>query len=118
MTKIIKTVSSFLLIVLITLSCVNAVDLNLTENITSNTSSSNLAEERTNTSYTNTNSTTNYTNNTSINNNTITTPSATVSTSNFPESGLGLSNILNIFLIVVGIVLILLAIAILIKLKN
>ena len=34
------------------------------------------------------------------------------------ESGLGLTNILNIFLIVIGILLILLAIAILIKLKN
>lgn len=36
---------------------------------------------------------------------------------NIPESGLGLSNILNILLITVGIVIIFLAIAILIRLK-
>lgn len=37
---------------------------------------------------------------------------------NLPESQLGLANILNILLIVVGVLLILLGIAILIRLKN
>ena len=47
------------------------------------------------------------------------TNSASTSTFNsLPESELGLTNILNILLIAVGVVLILLAIAIIIKLKK
>ena len=71
----------------------------------SNTSTSNNSDNTTN-SYTNTNSSS-----------TNSTPSATV-TDSMPESDLGLSNILNIFLIVIGVLLILLAISILIRLKN
>ena len=48
----------------------------------------------------------------------ITNPSATITTGNMADSGLTLSNILNIFLIVIGILLILFAIAILLRLKN
>ena len=45
--------------------------------------------------------------------------SAVVSTlSNLPEAQLGLTNILNIILIVIGVLLILLAIAIIIRLKH
>ena len=46
------------------------------------------------------------------------TSSATVSTNSLPESNLGLSNILNILLIVIGILLVLLGIAIIIRLKK
>lgn len=45
--------------------------------------------------------------------------SSTVSAlSNLPEANLGLSNILSIILIVIGVLLIMLAIAILIRLKH
>lgn len=45
--------------------------------------------------------------------------SSTISSlSNLPEANLGLSNILSIILIVIGVLLILLAIAILIRLKH
>ena len=43
-------------------------------------------------------------------------PSSTVSSA--PENGLGLSNIINILLITVGVIIILLAIAIMIRLKG
>lgn len=45
-------------------------------------------------------------------------PSTQVTTNSLPESSLGLGNILNIILIVVGVLIILLAIAILIRLKG
>lgn len=50
---------------------------------------------------------------------TTTNNSASISTLNeLPESGLGLNNIINIILIVIGVLLILLGIAILIRLKQ
>lgn len=55
--------------------------------------------------------TTNSTNSTSQSTTTVT------SLDNIPEDGLGLTNILNILLITVGVVIIFLAIAILIRLK-
>lgn len=45
-------------------------------------------------------------------------PATTSTVSSLPESDLGLTNILNIMLIVIGLLLILLAIAILIRLKH
>ena len=85
---------------------------NVTNSNTNNSSSSNtnknntLTDNSTNGGYTNTNSSS-----------TNLTPSATI-TNSMPESDLGLTNILNIFLIVIGVLLILLAIAILIRLKK
>ena len=124
MTKLEKIISVFFIIltIIINIKFVSAVDLNLTEDESYNTennysNSSNVSNnDAENTSYNNTDSTVN---NSNINNNsTITTPSATVKTGNIGDASLNLSNILNIFLIVVGILLILLAIAILIRLKN
>ena len=80
---------------------------NASNNNTSNSSTSNASSDKnTNSSYTNTNSSS-----------TNSSPSATV-TNSLPESDLGLSTILNIFLIVIGVLLVLLAIAILIRLKK
>lgn len=59
--------------------------------------------------------TTSYTFNASSSNESTATTSVV---SSLPEAQLGLTNILNILLIVIGILLILLAIAILIRLKN
>ncbi len=83
----------------------------------------NLQLDSNNTNSQTNNSTNNTTSNTVTNTNsslptTSTTNSTTVSTiSNLPESNLGLSNILNIILIVLGLLLILLGIAIFIRLK-
>lgn len=92
----------------------------------------NLSSDNTATSDAN-NSSTNTTTNTDTNNatnesstNTQTNSSNSISNSNYsstvgsylPEAELGLNNILNILLIVVGVLLILLSIAILIRLKN
>lgn len=61
----------------------------------------------------------NSTNNNSISNsnNTSNKRSSVSYITQLPESGLGVTNILNIFLIVIGVLLILFAIAILIKAK-
>lgn len=48
----------------------------------------------------------------------ITTVTSVTSLSNLPEANLGLNNILNILLIAIGFLLILFAIAILIRLKK
>lgn len=117
MSKTLKNVLIFLLFLIILFNCnfVKAVDLNLTENTSFN--------ENTSSTNSNYNSNENYTSSTSNNSNTsydnssvVNPPSATVSS--VQSSGLDLSNILNIFLIVIGVLIILLAIAILIKLKN
>lgn len=114
MSKIIKKIAIILIFLLISINYVSAVDLNLTEDTYTNTNTSvrtsNITKDSENSSYTNTNNTSN--------NSTTNKPSATVSTSNVSDSGLSLSDIINIFLIVIGILLILLAIAILIKLKK
>lgn len=88
-----------------------AVNLNLNDNESNSSSTSNRT---TNSTYNNDdedNNTSTNTSNTSSN-----TPSAKVSS--VAESNLGMSNILNILLIVIGTLLILLAIAILIRLKK
>lgn len=88
-------------------SSVSGNSTNTNTNSSSNINpSNNTNDNSTNSSYTNTNSSS-----------TNSSPSATV-TNSMPESDLGLSNILNIFLIVIGVLLILLAVAILIRLKK
>ena len=77
-------------------------------------------EESTNSTDTNTvSNTTNTTSNTTSTDSNSGTDSATVTNlSSLPESELGLSNIINILLIAVGVILIFLAIAILIRLAH
>lgn len=88
-------------------SSVSGNSTNTNTNSSSNINANNNTNDNsTNSSYTNTNSSS-----------TNSSPSATV-TNSMPESDLGLSNILNIFLIVIGVLLILLAVAILIRLKK
>lgn len=95
----------FLLLVLINSFVYAADDINM--NLTTNNFTSN--ETGTNTSVPA------PTTNTSTNNST----SANISSiTSLPEASLGLSNILNILLVVVGVLLVLLSIAILIRLKN
>lgn len=77
---------------------------------------SNLADGDTNVVNNNVSSNTSVTTSTTTD---VDTDSATFSNlSSLPESELGLTNVLNILLIAVGFVLILLAIAILIKIKK
>lgn len=84
------------------------VNMNLAAENNSSEDSDAVSEENNSTSDNLSPSTTNYSNN-----------SSTVSSLNqLPEAGLGLTNILNIILIVIGILLILLGIAILIRLKQ
>ena len=80
----------------------------------------NTGNTNSNTSTQNTTSQTETSNSTSFDNYTgiADTSASTTVSSVVPEDGLNLSNILNILLIVVGVLLILLAIAILIKLKK
>lgn len=104
MKKVTRTVCIVAMMLLILVSSVYAtgIDMNMTENETANTTST---RQSSTTRQTAVNATTN-------------SPSTTVSTiqeSNI-DDGLGLTNILNILIIVVGVVLILLAIAILIRL--
>ena len=115
MTKLKKVlIATLIFIVTILLNLnVKAVDLNLTENTSDSNTTINTTDEE---DY----PTSNYARSSSnTNTNPIsTTSSATVKTTSSTESGLGLTNILNIFLISIGIILILPAIAILIRLKN
>lgn len=99
------------------------INMNLTGN-TSNTNSlldlnnavTNAANTLTNSNNeTNTANTENTSTNTNVNTNSNTNSSIV---SSLPESELGLTNILNILLITIGVVLILLAIAIFIKLRK
>lgn len=90
MSKIFKVI---LIIFILLCFCINSV---LATNTSSNTTS---------------NTTTSSTNSTSPSTTTVTTLDS------IPESSLGLTNILNILLITVGVVIIFLAIAILIRLR-
>lgn len=96
MKKIISILAIFFILIIFVLNYAFGADLNLTENSINSQNTS-------------------VTRNSS---DTITNPSATITTGNMADSGLSLSNILNIFLIVIGILLILFAIAILLRLKN
>ena len=84
----------------------NTTDSN-SSNITSNTNSSN-----------NTNTNSSNTTNTTSTNEALNTATVTSVTDNDSSDGLQLSDILNILLIVIGTLLILLAIAIIIRLKG
>ena len=127
-------VLSIIFVLFLGITSCYAVDLDLSDelenDLLSNSSNSNNSDVSGN--YTNTNS--NSSSNTNLSNtstgnstnsiytntdsgSTNSTPSATV-TNSIPESDLGLTNILNIFLIVIGVLLILLAVAILIRLKK
>lgn len=86
-------------------------DVTNSMNTTSNSTDSNSTNSESNTSDTS-NSTTNDTTTSSTN----TSPKVTSTLSS--DDGLGVSDILNIFLIVIGVLLILLSIAILIRLKK
>lgn len=114
----------FLVVCLMNFVSVKAVDLNLTENTSSDINSSNELNEDTENYYNSSNETTNETEDSLFNEDSSqdllsSTTSATVKTGNLSSStDLTVTNILNIFLIVIGIILILLAIAILIRLKN
>jgi CBS domain containing-hemolysin-like protein len=94
-----------------------AIDMNLASNLEA--SSTNAEDNSLDTNTSNTTNTSSNTNSNTSASTTNTTSSATVSTlSSLPESELGLTNILNILLITVGVILILLGIAIIIKLKK
>lgn len=91
-----------------------AIDMNLASNLTDNTTNTTNNQDSLNNESTNSS-----TNNSTLANTSTNTSSATVSTlSSLPESELGLTNILNILLITVGVILILLGIAIIIKIKK
>lgn len=115
--KKLLTISLILLIIFMVfaLNFVQAMGINM--NLTANTSTDNTTiEDDTNTMTDPENSsTTDHLSPTTTNLNN----SASVSTLNqLPESSLGLNNIINIILIVIGVLLILLGIAILIRLKK
>ena len=91
------------------------IDLTLDENISTNTSSDSNSTSGNTSTNTTTSDSTNLETNTSFDD----SSSVTVSTmSQQGSTELTLSNIINIFLIVIGVLLILLAIAILIRLKG
>ena len=105
----------FLVVCLMNFVSVKAVDLNLTENTSSDINSSNELNEDTENYYNSSNETTNETEDSLYNEDSSqdllsSTTSATVKTGNLSSStDLTVTNILNIFLIVIGIILILLA---------
>lgn len=98
MLKYVKTIIITIIISLFACNYVYALDVNM--NSTSNNTSNNTA-------YTQTDYLSGTTNN-----------DYSVSLSSMPESELGFNTILNIILVVIGILLILLGIAILIRLKK
>lgn len=109
MSKLFKLITILLIVfVLFTPVFVNATTVDMNLNSNGNTYASNTySHSQTFTNTVNSNSSNSSTN------------SATISSlSELPEAGLGLTNILNIILIVVGTLLILLSIAILIRLKH
>lgn len=121
--RIISIFLIFLVVCLMNFISVKAIDLNLTENTSPDGNSLNALNEDAENDYNSSNDTNNATTDTSFDQDATQyvlpgTTSATVKTGNLSSStDLSLTNILNIFLIVVGIILILLAIAILIRLK-
>lgn len=110
MNKSFKIMLVTLLLVFLVFSS-NCFAVNIDMNLASN-----LADGDTNVVNNNVSSNTSVTTSTTTD---VDTDSATFSNlSSLPESELGLTNVLNILLIAVGFVLILLAIAILIKIKK
>ncbi|MBO5478839.1 MAG: hypothetical protein J6A04_03910 [Clostridia bacterium] len=108
----------FIILILFMPIFVQATDVNM--NLTSDTSIQNTSAENTTAveqSSTTTQETTTDTLSPSTTNYSSNSP--TVSTLNqLPESNLGLNNVINIILIVIGILLVLLGIAIIIRLKH
>ena len=116
MSKLLKFISilSVALIVLFNSSYIFAA-VNMDLGNSTNTNSSNTSSTNTNSSNTNSSNTNSNSSNSTKNTSTSSTLSSTVTTSDFD---LELTNILCIALIVVGVLLILLGIAILIRLKR
>ena len=105
--KILINLLFLTVIIFFNINVVNGVDLNLTENTSENSSSS---YANTNSSYSNSsrsNSVTTQNSSTNYNSTTIPNSSTTVSNTHSTDFDLSLTNILNIFLIVIGILLIL-----------
>lgn len=120
MSKTILKISFILVILaLFVCSCVHATDVNMnlsnnTVNTTStnNNSNSTTTEQSSNARTAANNQSSDSSQATSYNS------SASVNLNSLPEAELGLTNILNIILIVLGVLLILLGIAIIIRLKK
>ena len=94
----------------------SAASINMNLESGNNVSDENVVEDA---NTTDTNTLANTTSNTTTTDNSSGTESSTVTAlSSLPESELGLSNIINILLIAVGVILIFLAIAILIRLGR
>lgn len=122
MKKSIKILAILFAVILLTLniSLATDIDMNLEPEqddittLSNETTQGNLVEETTN-ELTNDE----YVDNAGQDSTLTTTPSTTISTlSSVPDEALSLTNILNILLIVVGVVLILLGIAILIRMHS
>ena len=114
MSKSLKFIIIFVVLLIAIFNCsytFAAVNMNTTNTNTSNTNTSSTNTSNTNTSNTNTSSTSTP----STSNTSSSTLSSTVTTSDFD---LELTNILCIALVVIGVLLILLGIAILIRLKR
>lgn len=115
--KIFFIILILLMIILPNFTIATSIDMNLTNNLDSNNITNSFNQNLTNTSD-------DMLQDENTNLNTVSNPQATFpssgtsSLSNLPEANLGLSNILSIILIVIGILLIFLAIAILIRLKH
>lgn len=110
----------FILLMIILCNFVQAIniDMNLTNTLNSNNTSNDVNHNSANTSNS-LSQNTNADSNSHIPSNPQTVLQSTTSTlSNLPEANLGLSNILSIILIVIGVLLVFLAIAILIRLKH
>lgn len=121
MSKSLKILFFIMFFLCIGILPVHAIDMNLSNTTATNTIDNTITNSLTGNTLLNTNSI--------LNNNSANTPSPSTSTTNgsgstyvsqissLPEADLGLNNILNILLIVIGILLILLGIAIIIRLK-
>ncbi len=119
MSKLFRNITIFMIIFMLFMPVfVQATDVNM--NLASNTSVDNTSIQNTvsteQPSTENQQTTTDMLSPTGTN---YASSSSTVSTLNqLPEAGLGLTNVVNIILIVIGVLLILLGIAILIRLKH
>lgn len=111
---------TFIILVILAVLAPNFVQaMGVNMNLTGNTPTENTTENTTIDDDTNTMAEPEETPTTDRLSPTTTNNSASVSTlDQLPEAGLGLNNIINIILIVIGVLLILLGIAILIRLKQ
>lgn len=118
MQKKIKILFTMLILLLVFVHFSYATDIDPDALTSSFNNTTNSLDSTNTTNSTNNNTATNSTSNTvkSNTNSTYSTPTVT-SSSSLPEADLGFSNILNIILIVVGVLLFFLGIAILIRLK-